>query len=127
MFPEFRRETIRNPVGRASPPHERTAMNLTRWTNLLILGLMLSFAAVGCKTNPQGMERIHGYRTPKVGDDSGMSLRPFNPEKDGGLYPLNTNDIHANWPENPTIFKPYTVHFEYDSTVLRSSDKAHVS
>src|ERR1051326_6151331 len=104
MFPEFRRAITHNPVGRASPPHERTAMNLTRWTNLLAIGLTLSFAAVGCRTHPVGVTRIPGHPERPVGGNP-PTLPPVQP------YDANTTDQrplgpgHPNWPEDPEKFK----------------------
>jgi len=42
------------------------------------------------------------------------------------LIPLNDPQLHANWIANTEIFKEYTVHFDYDSSAIKSGERSKV-
>src|SRR5205823_2380106 len=89
------------------------------------IGFALSFALTGCHTHPQNVTTIHGRRIPG-GEMGGLPAIP-PPETTVGI-PLNTNaDLHANWIADPDRFKEQTVHFAYDSSVVRKEDRAKVA
>jgi outer membrane protein OmpA-like peptidoglycan-associated protein len=104
-------------------------MKATRLTTLIALGIALSFAAVGCKTKPQNMTTIHGRKIiHEPTDISSMpAINPNLPTDGTGLISMSDVPGHSNWPENPDQFKAQTVHFAYDSSVIRSDDKAKIA
>ncbi|MBC8097378.1 MAG: OmpA family protein [Akkermansiaceae bacterium] len=111
-------------------------MKSIRFFNLMAIGLVLSVAAVGCRKKPVGVTNIPNQPIAHVSDMDTMP--PINPTPGPGdgnpsgtelppLQPLGDPSSHANWPENAEIFKAYTVHFAYDSSALRSAEKAKVA
>jgi peptidoglycan-associated lipoprotein len=100
-------------------------MKPTRFANLLIISLALGAGAIGCKTHPENMDPMHGRREPKVSDvppeppilqnGTNVGIPPTDPEK------------HKGWPRDPDKFKAQTVHFDLDSSALKSSEKSKVA
>jgi peptidoglycan-associated lipoprotein len=39
---------------------------------------------------------------------------------------MSNPDIRKDWPRDRSVFKAYTVHFEYDSSAVKPGEKAHV-
>jgi len=106
-------------------------MNLNKFANRLALALLLTFAATGCKTGHTGVTDVNGRRH-VGGPESGDKGLPINPndtpkgnEADFG-HALNARDAHKGWPENPTIFKAYTAHFDFDSSTIKAADKLNL-
>ncbi|HWI59615.1 MAG TPA: OmpA family protein [Bacillota bacterium] len=116
-------------------------MKLSKFTNLLVLGLVLTMAASGCRKKP-------GFVTPLP---AGMTKAPTTPgpgeaitpgpavpetatsgpsatdiEKQGGI-PFGDQRGHPGWVQNRDQFKSDTVHFAFDSSVVQASDKPHVA
>ena len=110
-------------------------MKLTRFTNLLVIGLALTFAVVGCKKNPSNVKTIFGQPIANVPDVP--QTGPLNPADTQGtsgqdvtgtsMTPLAGPEAHQGWPENREIFKAYTVHFAFDSSAIGSSEKSKVA
>jgi peptidoglycan-associated lipoprotein len=110
-------------------------MNLTKFNELIALGLVLSVAAIGCQTKkPTPLTKLPGDRTGNVADPG-----PGNPSTIGGTdsgvgsttvpatgISQNLTD-RTKWGRNPDQFKADTVHFDYDSSVVKSSEKSHVT
>jgi len=103
-------------------------MKAIRFVTLIALGLTLSYLSTGC--HPEDMRTIHGQTmtTPEV-----PSLPPILPNQPP-VYDTNTTMIalppfpgHTNWNENAEQFKADTVHFAYDSSVVRSGDKSKIA
>lgn len=131
MFPEFR-EVIRsrNPVGLDSRPYERHRMKLTKFTNLLVLGIVLTVAVVGCKKKPYGVTPLPGSRPgaitgPGPGEPVGPGVGSTNAEPTG--IPLPPAGSHDGWIEDASIFKSDTVYFDFDSSVVKASEKPRIS
>jgi peptidoglycan-associated lipoprotein len=103
-------------------------MKATRFATLTALGIALSFIAVGCQ--PQNLRTIHGNQQPPI-DVS--QLPPIQPqpgpgETNNANIPFPTEyPNHTNWVENADQFKANTVHFAFDSSVIRSADKSKVA
>jgi peptidoglycan-associated lipoprotein len=108
-------------------------MKVTRFTNLLMLGLALSFAVAGCKKKPTDLTRLPGARAGHVGDIE--PTQPINPDNglngmngvNGNTIPMNDTPGHVGWAENADQFKANTVHFAYDSSVVQTLDKLKVA
>jgi peptidoglycan-associated lipoprotein len=102
---------------------------------ILGLGLVLTVGSVGCKHNKPSVTPLPN------GGPGGIS---GNDQIDNGLKPgagtegsTQGNEIpttgigqtrgHEGWDKNPDMFKGDTVHFDYDSSVVKSGDKPKIS
>lgn len=107
-------------------------MKFCKSSTLLLLGLAVTISFTGCKKKP-------GFLTPLPGSRAGQVKEP---ETAGPLGPgpnvkgddvsstgIQSNDpkSHEGWNENADIFKSETVHFDFDSSVVKSSEKGKVS
>src|ERR1051325_923918 len=105
-------------------------MKLTRLAQVLIIGLALTLAA-GCRKGPGMVNHIPGskYGSPDVpkGDSSGKINETSNPADSVSGIKSNDPNSHAGWTEDAEIFKANTVHFEFDSSVVKASEKSNVS
>ena len=107
-------------------------MKMTCLAKPLALGLIAAAAFVGCKS-PVRVTPIPGQKTGGPGDISGSGAIP------GSQNPLGTNDLTAGVPlPDPSSFdnmtedpsnplQPYTVHFDFDSSVVKSSEESKIS
>ncbi len=108
-------------------------MKLTKFTTWLVAGLVLTLAtAPGCRKRPGYMTRIPPGQTPNPGDLT--NAPPINPnEKPGGgdkqpaEHPQTDPNIRKDWPRDREIFKAYTAHFDFDSSVVKAADKPNVA
>jgi peptidoglycan-associated lipoprotein len=102
-------------------------MKANSFTTLMALGIALSFIATGCK-NPENMETIYGRRTPPQ-DITGPGPIPGDhvAGDTNGMIAESDTQNHTNWIAHPEQFAADTVHFAYDSSVVRSADKSKVS
>jgi peptidoglycan-associated lipoprotein len=106
-------------------------MTQTQLIPLLLLGLLLS---AGCKTKNYGITRLPPpgtggqSGTPMIADaDKAPPAEAVKGTDDGtGFTPLNARGSHSGWKENNEFFDAYTVHFEYDSSILKSSELANI-
>jgi peptidoglycan-associated lipoprotein len=110
-------------------------MKPTKITQALLCGLALTLAASGCKKHPVGVTNLPGYgRTgnpsdlgpgSRLGaDDTGSSGLKMASE--GGI-PSNPAGSHDGWAEQASILQADTVHFAFDSSVVRSEDQSKVA
>ena len=103
-------------------------MKLNKFANLLVIGLVMCLAATGCKKKPVGVTNLPPGSTPKPADagpggaykpgTEGADAKPMgtdNPLPDAGQFDKYTQDAE--------IFKAYTVYFDFDSSVLKASEK----
>lgn len=102
----------------------------------MALGMALSFVAAGCKTHPQNMQTIHGQYTPIP---EATSMPPLTPgagttttlppvtDINSTNIPMSETPGHTGWAENADQFKADTIHFAYDSSVVKSGDKSKIS
>jgi peptidoglycan-associated lipoprotein len=104
-------------------------MKVTQSSNLILFALTLSIATFGCRSKS-------GYIT-KLPDSSAPTAHttdatPGKPVIDEGSK-VNSGDVAGNgitdpdlrkdWPRDREIFKTDTVHFDLDSSVIRSEEK----
>jgi peptidoglycan-associated lipoprotein len=106
-------------------------MKLTKFASLVVLGLILTVAASGCRKRPGDMTRIpEGART-HVGDDSRRGpigeLMPTNQSPEAVSIPLPNPELRKDWARDAEVFKAHTVHFDFDSSTVKSSEKSHVA
>ena len=97
----------------------------------LTLSLSLALAAVlmsGCR--PENVTKIQGYpKTQGLADaDKAPAFDASTQLKDHSEgIPLADPSTRANWVRNREIFKKDTVYFDFDSSTIRSSEKAKVA
>ena len=101
-------------------------MKLTKFTHLLVLSLVLTMAASACRKRPDYVTKIPPGKT-GIGDMP--PGRPIEEEKnkEGGGTPQTNPDVRKDWPRDREIFKSDTVHFDFDSSVVKSGEKSKVS
>ena len=105
-------------------------MKRTRFTTLLVIALALSFAATGCRKNPNNVKTIPGEPRTRVGDiGPGPGLPPENPSLTNivDTIPLPDPERIKDWVPNAEVFKPYTVYFAYDSATLGAGERSKLA
>ena len=110
-------------------------MKLNKFANLLVIGLVLTLAASGCRKKPVNPTPLPGARTGNVGEPGpGAPIKPgetpsTEPGAIGGPigHVSNPADAHAGWIEDAQTLKSDTVYFDFDSSVLKTSEKSKVS
>src|ERR1035437_3005940 len=113
-------------------------MKLNKFVNLLVIGLVLTVAASGCRKKPVNTTILPGSRTGNPGDAGpGGAIRPPQPlSTEPGVIggpggpgytgtPQGTG--HPGWAEDAQILKAQTVYFEYDSSVIKTAEKPKVA
>ncbi len=122
-------------------------MKLTKFATLLVIALVMTVAASGCKKKPVGVTPLPNPYASKP-KDAGPSVPPSVPPGartplDGGVggtpltggettgtpmtgHPSNEPGAHFGWPEDAQILKPNTVYFDFDSSVIKSSEQSKV-
>ncbi len=117
-----------------------------KFTNLLVVGLVIATAASGCKKKPVDVTPLPGARTAAPKDpgagglarnpggdgralqgDTGASSRPVTTAEGGSGIAPNPPGSHEGWIENATALKSDTVYFDFDSAVVKGSEKSKVS
>jgi outer membrane protein OmpA-like peptidoglycan-associated protein len=109
----------------------------------MVLGLVVAMAACGCKKNPVGVTRLPGSTAGKPTDTTranpvDTSVRGNSLPTDGstvGSKPVDTTygiapnaaGSHEGWIEDVAALKADTVYFDFDSAVVKSSEKSKVS
>ena len=116
-------------------------MKLNKLTNLLFATLILAVAAgVGCRKRvgwvtpiPEGAKAGGtpgdvgaGKPIPPGPGETTTSTPAPGPDQTGGT-PLPHPDSHQGWIENADIFKSDTVHFDFDKSEVKASEKPHVA
>jgi peptidoglycan-associated lipoprotein len=110
-------------------------MKLNKFVNLLVIGLVLCVAASGCKKKPTPLTNLPpGARAGTPGDmGPGGAIKPAEPlTTEGGTgtggpgtgYPQGPG--HPGWIEDAAALKAQTVYFDFDSSVLKASEKPKV-
>jgi peptidoglycan-associated lipoprotein len=105
-------------------------MKVAKFSNLLGLGLVLTIAVTGCKSTHYGKTPLPDPKTGATSSSGGIdSTLPVNPNENpsGTPIPLADQNIRKDWPRDREIFKADTVHFDYDSSVVKPSDKSKVA
>ena len=105
-------------------------MKLTKFGYLLVMAVVLTTAASGCRKSPGYVTNIPQGKTenpndlppgPPVVDTTGTNMTnvPDHPPVDPSL--------RQNWPRDAKFFAAETAHFDYDSSVVKSADKPKVA
>ena len=102
-------------------------MKATRFTILTAIGLVLSFLAAGCHMNPQNPTAIPNRKPDSNAGLEGIGqIIPPNPNGTNGLIAEQDFPNHTNWIASYP-FKDQTIHFAFDSSVVRSADKSKIN
>jgi len=104
--------------------------NLSNRINVTLLGLILGIAAVGCKTKSTGVTPLSSSsstgtaHTPDPGPGKALANDTEKPlGSDIASTGITDPDVRKNWPRDHEIFKSDIVHFDYDSSVIKSEEK----
>jgi peptidoglycan-associated lipoprotein len=109
-------------------------MKLNKFVNLLVIGLVLTVAASGCRKKPVNVTELPGSRAGKVPDmptdtriksTEGLTSEPVPtavPTSTSGT-PSNPANLHEGWTRNAEALKAQTVFFDFDSSVIKGSEK----
>ena len=105
-------------------------MKLTSFSNLMVLGLVLTIAAAsGCRKRPGEVRDIPQSPKPAftdMGPDTNLVSSPVSPDSTNQIeHPLPPP--RSDWPENREIFQSDTVHFAFDSSAVRSNEKSKIT
>jgi peptidoglycan-associated lipoprotein len=103
-------------------------MKLNSLAKLLIVTLVVVVSAIGCRKTPVGVTDIHGSRAhpPKDNVDQGNPLLGSTNVIDPNSVGIPTGPGHPGWIEHPETFKDYTVHFDFDSSVVKGAERSKI-
>ena len=117
-------------------------MKMMKFANLLVIALVMTVAASGCRKKPVGVTPLPNPYARNVGGTG-----PVNPDlsrgrparSDGNVggtpVPFDNNPVHASneqnahqgWIPDAEVLKADTVHFDFDSSVIKASEKPKVA
>lgn len=105
-------------------------MKATKLTYLLVVALALTMVGTGCKRKPVGITHIKEPTTiVRPGEDI-RGLDPLDPtvkRDDIGSIPQTGRFTTENSTQDRGTFAANTVHFEYDSSVVKSSEQGNLN
>ena len=114
-------------------------MKLNKFANLLVIALVLTVAASGCRKKPVGLTPLPGMRC-REREEPGPGLARSRPHSHRRNRPSSTTDespqrgmqsnpasSHQGWTEDAQALKADTVYFDFDSSVVKASEKPKVS
>ncbi|HWW02420.1 MAG TPA: OmpA family protein [Candidatus Acidoferrum sp.] len=107
-------------------------MKVTKFTNLLVLAVVLTLTASGCRKRPGYVTNIPQGKTENPID---LSPAPALSGTDSGTnnsantsgFPQSDPSLRQNWPRDAKFFEADTAHFDFDSSVVKSADKPKVA
>jgi peptidoglycan-associated lipoprotein len=102
-------------------------MKLTKFTSLVLLGLIVTVAASGCRKRPTPLTTLPGSRAGQPADVPAAA--PLGSESDTNKVsstgtPEESPDKFANYTRNTEIFKANTVYFDFDSSAVKASERS---
>ncbi len=105
-------------------------MKTTKLVFPLVLALAATLATTGCKHKPVGVTQLPGP-APQFGEPPPPSTippeKPINPEYPPGTVPLANPEEFDNMLADRAVLAADTIHFAYDSSVIRSSEKPNLA
>lgn len=111
-------------------------MNVIKFANLLSLGVAICLGLAGCKThNPGGLIKFDDQGKPITGsgaDQNAGNAGKLDSDSSGVSKSAGTEGIamgngHPGWPEDREALKADTIHFEYDSAVVKPAEHSKVT
>jgi peptidoglycan-associated lipoprotein len=103
-------------------------MKLISFAKLLTLSIIVTVAAAGCRKTPVNVTDLPGARAhaPKDNPELAQPLTGPTNGVDTTSVGIPTGPGHPGWIENAEKFKAHTVHFEFDSSVVKGAEKSKV-
>ena len=103
-------------------------MKSNKLTYLLVFALAVTMAATGCKHKPVGVTPLPlgsgPVGEPGPGPEKGVALNPNETPPGGGPLPdWSPEDMI----QDRAALEAHTVHFDFDSAVVKSSEQANVA
>jgi peptidoglycan-associated lipoprotein len=96
-------------------------MKMMKLTCLLTITVALTLAATGCRNHRTvGVTPIKGAPS-GYPSDTDISTKPYN---DNQTIPLAQLDTFEGMVKDPAALAAYTVHFAYDSSAVRNSERS---
>jgi peptidoglycan-associated lipoprotein len=100
-------------------------MKTTKLIYPLILVLAVTLAATGCKRKPVGASPLPGTTPRPVADNNNYNTKPMEADNGGatgiGTAPIDTFEGMI---KDPKALAAFTVHFAYDSAVVRKAEQS---
>ncbi|TAK94786.1 MAG: OmpA family protein [Verrucomicrobia bacterium] len=95
---------------------------------LLVFAMALTISAVGCRKKPVNTTRLPGDRVGVGGDKPADTSGTYDPNTDPNRVgtPLPTDIDPDKMEQNRAELAANTVHFDYDSAAVKSSERVHV-
>src|SRR5882672_1717916 len=95
---------------------------------LLVLALALTFTATGCKKRPTGITKLPGSPVNVPDPNAADNSNKLNTPDETGSHPQP--DFGGNLEDKFTFdraaYAANTVHFDYDSAAIRSSERHNI-
>ncbi len=103
-------------------------MKLTKYARFLALALILTVAATGFRKHPFGVTPLPNQKQQGLTDDKGAgAIKPGEQLTETTGTPLPDPTKYDKYNRDAEILKANTVHFDFDSSVVKSSEKANIS
>src|ERR1039457_409200 len=96
----------------------------------LAFALAVTLAATGCRHKPGPVTKLQGGPTPRTTTDYSPTTLPSGPTIPGGEpVQIGGGALPGNWDpsmmnQDRVTLAAYTIHFAYDSSVIRKSEEA---
>jgi peptidoglycan-associated lipoprotein len=104
-------------------------MKMTKLIFPLVLALAATLATTGCKHKPVGLTNLPGHNPPQVGEPgAGGTMGNGGAVNNGGGVQTGGGDLASaetfdNMTADRAALAADTIHFAYDSSVIRSTEK----
>ncbi len=106
-------------------------MKATKLTYLLVLALALTMVGTGCRKKPVGVTDLKDRQTrlsdSVMTDGAPIDLGPGISTTDGGTPQSTKFGNPDDFNQDRGTFAANTVHFEYDSSVVKSSEQSNLA
>lgn len=98
----------------------------TKLVYSLAFALVVTLASTGCRHKPGYVTPLPAGMTPPQPTEPNAATIPYNPGGEGttGTPLANPNDFFNGMKMDRAALAAYTIHFAYDSAVIRSSERA---
>ncbi len=106
-------------------------MKTTKLIFPLVLALAATLATTGCKHKPVGITQLPGQNPNPPGETGPPTTlppgTPINPDNQPGGGPMAGAETFDNMLADRAALASDTIHFAYDSSVIRTSEKASLA
>jgi peptidoglycan-associated lipoprotein len=107
-------------------------LEFNKFNTLILIGLILPLASTGCRKKPGSLTPLPGSKAgavkePEPAPPVGPDIAKVGDDQIAKGLISNDPDSHKGWIENAELFKSDIVHFDFDSSVVKASEKAKVS